>query len=242
MIRTVIVDDEAYIRDELKYFLHQIENIEIAGETGDGDEVMEIIEREKPDLVFLDIELGHANGLTLARKIMQMWEPPSIILSTAYDKYAVMGFELSVSDYILKPFSLERIRSAVEKAMGVSKKENARKKDDNSHMEKIAASRNDRIYLVDTGSIVHVKANGNGALLVTLEGAYEISSTLKEIEELFHSGKFIRIHKSSIVNVDFIEEIIPWFNYTCKLKLKGLSEELTVSRNYFKSFKENFKI
>jgi len=242
MIRTVIVDDEAYIRDELKYFLDQLEDVEIVGETGDGDEVLEIIEREKPDLVFLDIELGHANGLTIARRIMQMWEPPKIILSTAYDKYAVMGFELSVSDYILKPFSLERIRNAVSKAMGSIKNESVRKADENSRMDKIAASRNGRIYLVDTSDIIHIQAKGNGAAIVTREGTYEISSNLKEIEESFHGGKFIRIHKSSIVNVDFVEEIIPWFNYTCKLRLRGLDEELTVSRNYFKSFKENFKI
>src|SRR6056297_180439 len=236
MIRTVIVDDEIYIRGELRYFLDQIDNVEIVGETGDGDEVLAIIEREKPDLLFLDIELGHANGLTLARRIMQMWEPPKIILSTAYDKYAVMGFELSVSDYILKPFSLERIRSAVNKAMGCIKNDSLRKAYDNSGMDKIAASKNGRIYLVDTSDIIHFQAKGNGAALVAKDGTYEISSTLKEIEESFQSGKFIRIHKSNIVNVDFIEEIIPWFNYTCKLRLRGSDDELTVSRNYFKSF------
>lgn len=241
MLKALLVDDEKYIRDELKYFLDRIEEVAVVAETGDGDEVMDLVREHKPDIIFLDIELRHTNGLTLARRLMELEDPPQIILSTAYDKYAVMGFELSVSDYILKPFSLERLRSAVKKAAadrGLKRLSDGK----GEKRSKIAVSKADRLFLIDVGDIRYFQADGNSAVLDTTEGVFTLSVSLKDLEEALPEDRFLRIHKSNIVNVDYIEEIVPWFNYTCKLKIKGTKEELTVSRNYYKSFKDRFVI
>ena len=242
MLKALLVDDEKYIRDELKYFLDRIEEVEVVAETGDGDEVLDLVREHRPDILFLDIELRHTNGLTLARRLMEMEDPPQIILSTAYDKYAVMGFELSVSDYILKPFSLERLRSAVKKAAADRGLKRLSGNGKGEKRSKIAVSKADRLFLIDVGDIRYFQADGNTAVLDTTEGVFTLSVSLKDLEEALPGDRFLRIHKSNIVNVDYIEEIVPWFNYTCKLKLKGTEEELTVSRNYYKAFKDRFVI
>lgn len=250
MYKLLIVDDEAYIRDELKYFLGRIENVEILGETGNGEEVMALVETLKPDIIFLDIELRGMNGLTLARQINALERPPHIIVSTAYDKYAVMGFELDVVDYLLKPFSEERIRKAVSKVEALKEmnvETELEKSDDlieskDRIQEKIAVYEGEKLLLIHLNEIVYFQSFGNGITLVTQDHKYTSNLSLKELEQIVDPRTFYRIHKSFMVNVDCIQEIIPWFNYTCKLKLLGVEEELHVSRSYYKEFKERFFI
>lgn len=243
MYKLMIVDDEAYIRDELKFFLGRVEEVEICAETGNGEEVLSLIESTTPDIVFLDIELRGMNGLTLARQINTLDQPPHIIISTAYDKYAVMGFELEVVDYLLKPFSEERIRKAIsrvkllkpsEKEMPITPIEQIQ--------EKIAVYEDGKLFLIHLNDIIYFQSDGNGITLVTKDHMYKCNVSLKELEKIVDRRKFQRIHKSFMVNVDCIEEIIPWFNYTCKLKLIGIEEELNVSRSYYREFKERFFI
>lgn len=259
MIRVIIVDDEKYIREELRYFLGKIENIEVVAETGEGDEVLKLIEETKPDIVFLDIELKYANGMTIARQIKDMENHPQIIISTAYDKYAIMGFEIAVSDYILKPFSLERIKSAINKASAEAmvykqslenyqsdksdETEDLKMQNQNQNKEikKIAVNKDDRMFLIDTSDAVYFESRGSEVDIVTLEQKYKVSLTLKELEASLDMDKFFRIHRSFIVNMDYVIEIIPWFNYTCKLVLQGDKGELIVSRSNFKEFKEKFR-
>jgi len=243
MIRTIIVDDEKFIRDELKYFLSKIEDVEIVGETGDGDQVISLIKKENPDIIFLDIELRYANGMTIARNIMDMDDPPQIIISTAYDKYAVMGFEISVADYILKPFSLDRIERAIKKAVGnIDEKINSGKNSDDEILGKIAVCRENRMFLIDISDVYYFESKGNDVEIVTRSYVYKAAMTLKSLENSLDGNKFIRIHKSFIVNADYINEIIPWFNYTCKILLKDNMGELMVSRSNYKGFKEKFRM
>lgn len=250
MYKLLIVDDEAYIRDELKFFLNAIENVEILGETGNGEEVMTLIDTLQPDIIFLDIELRGMNGLTLARQINALQTPPHIIISTAYDKYAVMGFELEVVDYLLKPFSEERIRKAISKVEALKEiqvESEIEKNDDlieskDRIQEKIAVYEGEKLLLIHLDEIVYFQSFGNGITLVTKDHKYSSNLSLKELEQIVDRRKFHRIHKSFMVNVDCIQEIIPWFNYTCKLKLRGIEEELHVSRSYYKEFKERFFI
>lgn len=243
MIRTIIVDDEKFIRDELKYFLSKIEDVEIVGETGEGDQVMSLIKEKNPDIIFLDIELRYANGMTIARNIMDMENPPQIIISTAYDKYAVMGFEISVADYILKPFSLDRIKRAIKKAVGnIDDKTISGKNNDDEILRKIAVCRENRMFLIDISDVYYFESKGNDVEIVTLSYVYKAAMTLKSLENSLDENKFIRIHKSFIVNADYIDEIIPWFNYTCKILLKDSMGELMVSRSNYKDFKEKFRI
>lgn len=240
MYNVLIVDDEKYIRDELMYILEKFPEVIVKADTGKADDVIEIIERENIDLVFLDIELRHENGLNVARRINDMNNPPGIILSTAYDKYAIVGYELDVIDYILKPFSDNRVKRAIDKATTFLG--GANQKAQMSMKNKIAVSNGDKLYLMPLEDAIYFEADGNNAIVYTSEKKYTLSSSLKKIEETLAGQNFKRVSKSHIVNVDKINEIIPWFNYKCKLKLEGTEEEIFVTRNYYKDFKDNILI
>lgn len=235
MINILIVDDENYIRDELKYIIGKFEGYHIQADTGDADEVIDLIETHDIQVVFLDIELRHGNGISVARKINDLEHAPYIIFSTAYDKYAISGYELNVVDYILKPFSESRVLRALEKTKGLLNKKTSA--DLPATANKIAVVNQGRQYLMPVEEAIYFESLGNNAIVKTKETSYTLTSSLKKIEERLVGHNFKRISKSHIVNVDQVVEIIPWFNYKCKLRLKDVSEELVVTRNYYKEFK-----
>ena len=241
MLKILIVDDEKYIRDELKYFLGKIHDIKVVGETGDGDEVIELVDKLQPDLVFMDIQLQDINGMILSRKILERSNPPYIILATSYDKYAIQGFEINVEDYILKPFSEDRLRVAIErvrKQMKLNTKESSVSLKEDIQFNKLCVMKNSKLLLINLEEIQYIESENNEIIIYTRTGLYSSSYSLKELEEKFHDSKLIRTHKSYIVNIDYIDEIIPWFNYTYKVKLKGKEDvEIPISRNYLKRFK-----
>lgn len=241
MLKVLIVDDEKYIRDELRYFLEKYEDIEIVGETGEGEEVIYLVDSCHPDIVFLDIQLGKMNGLLLARKILDKENPPFVVLATAYNEYAIQGFEINVADYILKPFSEERLKVAIDRIRKQNDKYGAKEPENHKeeiNLNKLCVFQNNRLVLMDIEDIQYVEAENKEVAVYAGDKVYYCNYSLKELEEKFKNNKFIRTHKSYIVNIDFIEEIIPWFNYTYKITMKGNQDiEIPVSRNYLKKFK-----
>ncbi len=245
--KVLIVDDEKYIRDELRYFLDKFQDIEVCGECDEGTKAIEMVKELKPHMVFLDIQLGDLNGLIVARKILDIDKFIYIVFVTAYDKYAIQGFEINAVDYILKPFTEERIIMTIERIRryrGLDKEETSPKDGKkNLDLNKLCVLKDNRLILIDTKKIVFIKSTNGIVKVHTVDNVYDCNNKLKEIEERFADLKFIRTHKSFVVNIDYIEEIIPWFNYTYKIHLKGVNnEEIPVSRNYMKNFKETLKI
>ncbi|ADO84470.1 LytR/AlgR family response regulator transcription factor [Ilyobacter polytropus] len=251
MIRIFIVDDEKYIRNEIRYFLEKYNDVEICGESGDGDEALEKIEELKPDCVFMDINLQNNSGMLIARKISENKNHPLIVFATAYDHYAVQGFEVNAADYILKPFSEDRIKLTIDrvrdkiinKNLNNGEKDKNTESESNTSLEKLCIQKNNKLVLIDVNKIIFIKSEKNVILVHTLNSAYECSHSLKELETRLREDKFMRIHKSTIINIDYIDEIIPWFNYTYKIEVKGLKDcDIQVSRNYLKKFKNFFGI
>lgn len=245
-MRVLLVDDEKYIRDEFKYFMDKFQGIEVCGETGDPEEVLLLVKDLEPDLVFLDINLQTQSGLVIAREILDLENPPQIVLATAFDQYAVKGFDIGVVDYIVKPIMEERLKKCIERArqnMG-RKVEDAKesKPAATKKMTSLAVAKNDKLFLLKLKEIVYLEYLGGKIRVFTEKDEYSLNQTMKAfIEE--NGDRFIRTHKSFIVNIDYIKEIIPWFNYTLKLKIKGFNDlEIPVSRNYMKDFKEKLKI
>ncbi|WZL73771.1 LytTR family DNA-binding domain-containing protein [Clostridiaceae bacterium 35-E11] len=241
VLKVLIVDDEKYIRDELKYFLGKYEDIEIVGETGEGEEVINLVDTCNPDIVFLDIQLGKMNGLLLARKILDKENPPYVVLATAYNEYAIQGFEINVVDYMLKPFSEERLKVAIDRIRKQNDKYGGKELEDQEeeiNLNKLCVFHNNRLVLMDIEDIQYIESENKEVAVYAGDKVYHCNYSLKELETKFKNKKFIRTHKSYIVNIDFIEEIIPWFNYTYKITMKGNAEiEIPVSRNYLKKFK-----
>lgn len=250
MIRLFIVDDEKYIRNELRYLLEKHEGIEVCGESGDADEALEMIEEAKPDCIFMDINLHDNNGMLLARKISEKPNHPFIVFATACDNYAVQGFELDAVDYILKPFSEERIKLTIGRIREKFEDKNRNLEADqnvvdegNTSPGKLCIQKNNKMILLDTSEIMFIKSEKNVVTVQTSDFLYECGYSLKDLEERLRGDKFMRIHKSTIINLDCIEEIIPWFNYTYKIIVKGQKDyDIQVSRNYLKKFKKYFGI
>ena len=237
MLKILIVDDEPFIRDELRYFLEKISEVEIVGETGYGDEVLSLVHAEQPDAIFLDIELQYMNGITIARQLGELENPPAIVLATAYDKYAVLGFEMDVIDYILKPFSAERIEKSIDKIRNRNKTSTRSESPSVSKLGKLCVTKKDKLYLKDLSEIVFFESQNKTVRVVCQEEEYTCQYTLKDLEMLLEGDAFARVHKSFIVNLNQIEEMIPWFNYTIKLKMNGREDEVLVNRTYMKTFK-----
>ncbi len=247
MHKVLIVDDEKYIRDELKYFLDKFDEITVCGECDEGAKAIEMVKKLKPHVVFLDIHLGDLNGLIVARKILDINKNIYIVLATAYDKYAIQGFEINAVDYILKPFTEERIKMTIGRIIKSRKnfeKEISLEKSKRSiDLKKLCVTKNNRLILIDVNRIEFIKSKKGIVKVYTIDGVFNCNNKLKEIEERFMESKFIRTHKSYIVNIDYISEIIPWFNYTYKIRLKNIAyEEIPVSRSYMKNFKKLLKI
>lgn len=240
MYNILIVDDEKYIRDELAYIIEKFDHVKVLWQTGDPDEVLEKIEKLSIDIIFLDIKLRYENGLNLARKINDLSKKPAIILSTAYDQYAISGFELSVSDYILKPFSENRVGRAIEKAIGHLN--NKQQPNTLGLKNKIAVHDGDKIILLSLHEAIYFQSDGNHSQVYTKNAVYSLTASLKKLEQQLSGQSFKRISKTHIVNIEKITEIIPWFNYKCLLKLEGTQEEIFISRNYYKNFKDEIMI
>jgi DNA-binding LytR/AlgR family response regulator len=249
VLNVLIVDDEKYIRNEIRYFLEKHEDVNICGECGEGEEAISLVQKLNPDIIFLDIELQDMSGLLVARKLLDKENPPYIVFATAYDDYALQGFEMDAVDYIVKPFLEDRIKKTLDRLrkrikLKVHDEEKVQTNDkDQIKLDKLCVVKNSKLLLIDVREIKYIQSQKNEIIVHTKSGKYRCNNTLKELEDRFKEDKLIRTHKSFIVNIDFINEIIPWFNYTYKVKLKGEEEtEIPVSRNYLKKFKSILNI
>jgi two-component system response regulator LytT len=234
------VDDEPLARDELKYLLARSKQVIALGESDSVEEAIADIIELKPDLVFLDIELDEDSGLDLAKKLEKLKPAPAIVFATAYDEFALKAFELNAVDYILKPFDEERIGKTLEKIKRMQKMGDedfpiaSMKSSPNG---KIAVLVDERIILLTIDDIVYLESSEGKCTIETVDQKYKVSETLVVLEKKLTNTKFLRVHRSFIVNIDFIVEIEPWFNSTYNLLMKNGSK-VPVSRTYVKGLRQ----
>jgi two-component system LytT family response regulator len=233
-MRTLIVDDEAPARDRLKRLLADIEGVELIGEAESGVQAVEMIEEQKPDLVLLDIQMPGLDGFGV---IEALEEPPPIIFVTAYDEYAIRAFEVNVLDYLLKPFSRERLEQAIcraqealaeERDLGVSAAERfaARLSPlleslaiQGQYLTRLAVRERDRIRVLDVDEVDWIGVEGEQVLVHLGDRAYPIRRTLTELEAWLDPTTFFRAHRAAIVNLSRVKEVIPWFKGSHRLRL-----------------------
>ncbi|MGV8146968.1 MAG: LytR/AlgR family response regulator transcription factor [Alkaliphilus sp.] len=248
MINVLIVDDEKYIREELTYLLGKFDDVNVCAEAETGKVALEIVEKTNVDAVFLDIQLRSTKGMLIAKKIIDISDEILIVMATAHQEYAIQSYDLEIFDYLLKPFSEERIRKTIERIRRQMKdKTNDRKKTEEFKIikekhGKLCVLDNDKIKVVDISDLSVLEYKNNQTMVHTSKGVYHTNATLKDLELQLPDKNFIRTHRAFIVNIDYIDEITPWFNYTYKLRIRCLDEEIPVSRNYMKSFKERVNL
>lgn len=249
-IRVCIIDDEAPARRELKFLLGQIEDVEISCEAASGTAGLKKIRELAPDVVFLDITMPGLSGLELSQILADLPNQPLIVFATAYEQYALQAFDVSAFDYILKPFELERLQKTfakIRRTLGQSalrsQAEVQSALPESCRVLKIPAYKNDRIIPLSPEKILCARAAEGDVLIQTFDGQYLTKSTLNDLEQKLAPCGFIRTHRSSLVNLQHIAEIIPWFNGSYKLILGDRQKtEILVSRYNAKDLKKHFDI
>jgi DNA-binding LytR/AlgR family response regulator len=225
-MRTLIVDDEIPARQRLKRLLDDVQDIELVGEAENGIQAVEMIETLSPDLVLLDIQMPGLDGFGVIEALV---DPPPIIFVTAYDEYAIRAFEVSALDYLLKPFSRARLEQAIHRARATIAEEKAfaaRLRPllesltfQERYLTRLAVRDRDRIRVLDTNEVDWIGLEDEQVVVYTEDGVYPIRRTLTDLASRLDPATFFRAHRSVIVNLDRVQEIIPWFKGSHKLRL-----------------------
>ncbi len=226
----VVVDDEAPSREELKYFINSFSNIKVMDEFDDSIKALEYIEQNKPDIIFLDISMPKLDGIALGKIISHFSKKPLIIFITAHKDYAVEAFEIHAYDYILKPYSEERIVSTLKKIEKHSDKKNV--------SSKITLWKDNKMMVRSIMDISYCEAKERETLVYIKGVQYNVNSSISDFYKKLPKEFFFRSHRSYVINTDKITEIIPWFNNTFMLKLQGEEVDIPVSRNNITEFKQ----
>jgi two-component system, LytTR family, response regulator len=235
VFNVLVIDDERLARKDLISLLGAHENIRVIGQADDAPSAVRAIERLNPDVIFLDIQMPGDSGFDLLEKTDVEAE---IIFVTAYDEFAIRAFEVNALDYLLKPVNPERLAKALEKLELQKQETPARirrlKYDDRLFL---MLGRHFRFLKVDT--ILTVTAAGDYSEVLTTGGNKGLTlKSMKEWEIRLPPQHFVRIHRSSIINMEFIDRVEEWFNYSFRVYLKGVEEPCVISRRYATKLKD----
>jgi two-component system response regulator LytT len=255
MLNAIIVDDEKPARDELLFLLKSFPDVSVVGQGKNGIEAVALIKERNPDMVFLDVQMPGLDGFGVIQKLMdRKVKLPHIVFATAYDHYAVQAFEVNAVDYVLKPFDKQRLSRAIERAKrmhGADSSPSERLEMLVSQMGarpssvvKLLIKAQGRLILVDAAEMVCASIADGIITLATRE--FEGTSNYRTIEELSESldpELFWRPHRSHLVNINHIKEILPWFKSSYMLKMADKRQsEIPVSRAQTKRLRELLKM
>ncbi|QEM67053.1 response regulator transcription factor [Geobacter sp. FeAm09] len=245
-ITVFIIDDEAPARRELRYLLGQVGDVTVLGEASSPSQGLQGIRETRPQLVFLDIQLPGLSGIELAQVIRELPDKPLVVFATAFEQFAVQAFNVDAFDYILKPFTLERVAKSIHKAgRALDTQVQAHKPlqelhgPDKPDIKRILVHKGGKMIPVPPESIVFIRATEGEAQVHTADGVFTSKSTLNTLESVLEPYSFVRVHRNSLVNLNCIIEIIPWFNGSCKLVMNDNGgSEVLVSRYNAKDLKQ----
>jgi len=242
IIKAVIVDDVDSMRIVLKKLLGTFDKIQIVGEAADFEEARNIISEERPDLLFLDVDL---NGLISLDLLNTIGYQPMVIFITSHTDFAIKAFELNAVDYLLKPISIERLTKAIEKVS--NKWEDTSFVDDYNtkfsadHI--ILLSFDNKMSFVRIKDINYIEAYGNYTKVNLVDGKLSVTyNSIKNWDTKLPEDLFIQVHRSTIVNLNNVTKIEKWANDTGRLYLKGIDKPFEISRNFFFQIKKKYKM
>jgi two-component system, LytTR family, response regulator LytT len=261
-LRAVVVDDEQLARDELGYLLGRLGGVEIIGQAGNGVEALGTIARLQPDVVFLDVQMPGLTGFEVARRLLETRASSEIIFVTAYDQHAIEAFEVNAVDYLLKPVEQARLEVAVDRARRRVAVEHAFDRnaasvntaqlekivelvaERQSRKERLAIRVGERFMLVQSEDVIYASLRDDGIAVVTDHHAGTSNyRTLDELQDRLDAKVFWRVHRSHLVNINKIKEIVPWFSRNYILRMKDAkTTEIPVSRTQTKRLREYLKL
>jgi two-component system response regulator LytT len=258
-LRVLVVDDEELARDELCYQLEQLEDIDIVGQAANGVEALAVLDRSTPDLVFLDVQMPGLGGFEVARRLLEQPAAPLIVFVTAFDQHAIEAFEVSAVDYLLKPVESARLDQALQRVRKrLTGNRPATAEPVNDQLEKIvkmmaerqirreqvAIRVGERLMLVQAEEIIYASLADESINIVTGQVAGTSNyRTLDDLHARLDPEVFWRVHRSHLVNINKIKEIVPWFSRNYILRMKdGKGTEIPVSRSQTKRLREYLKL
>lgn len=243
-IRALIIDDEELARALIRNYLKDLPEIQIIGECENGFDGIRSITEQKPDLIFLDIQMPKLNGFEMLELID---DPPEIIFITAHNEFAIRAFEMNAVDYLMKPYSQERLVAAVGKAKEKILAGNRKDKKIGQlvqqplaeKLERIVVKTGTKIRVIPVDKIIYLEAQDDYIMVYTDEGKHLKQGTMKYYEDHLDESKFIRVHRSYIVRIDQVVQLEPYAKDTYILKLRN-GTSLKVSRNGMRNLKDKF--
>ncbi len=241
-LKVLIVDDEPLARDTLRLLLEGHGDVEILGECGDGLEAVDTIRSVGPDVVFLDVQMPGCNGFEVVERVGPK-NMPITVFATAYDSYALKAFDASALDYLLKPFDDDRFERALQRAReAVEQREDDDLRDrletlisrdrDTTYLSRIMVKSRDSVNFVNVDDIRWIESAGDYVTLKTHDKSHLIRETMTGLEGKMDPSRFVRIHRSTIVNLDYVKELKPYFHGDYIVYMKS-GEELKLSRRYW---------
>ncbi len=256
-LRTVVVDDEQLAREELCFLLGQIPGIEIVAQAGDGPAALSVIAEHSPDLVMLDVQMPGLTGFEVARRLLRQDVDSHLVFVTAYDRHAIEAFDVNAVDYLLKPVEADRLATAVERVRKRVQSDRAGAPNDSNldrvlqllgerqnRREQLAVKVGDRFLLLQADDVVHASVEDDVITVVTnsLSGTSNYR-TLDELQARLDPEVFWRVHRSHLVNINKVREIVPWFSRNYILKMKDAKgSEIPVSRAQTRRLREYLKL
>ncbi len=254
-LSAIIVDDEQLARDELAFLLQATGDVEVLAQGKNGIEAVNLVKEHSPDLLFLDVQMPGLDGFGVIKKLIdKKMHMPQVVFATAYDQYAVKAFEVNAIDYLLKPFEKSRVEQSVRKAkekVGATGAPNERLEtlvrsalSPKPQASKVLIKSAGRLFLVDQKDICYASIEDGVITLVTphMEGQSNCR-TLEELLESLEPNLFWRAHRSYLVNINRIREVVPWFKSSYQLRMDDKKQsEIPVSRAQTKRLRELFHL
>jgi two-component system, LytTR family, response regulator LytT len=259
-MNTVIVDDERPARDELAFLLKGLPEINVIAQGKNGLEAVALIKEHNPDLVFLDVQMPGLDGFGVIQKLVERKVPvPQIVFATAYDHYAVQAFEVNAVDYVLKPFDKTRIAQAVQRAKKMVEANTSPVQRLETLVDQIGAGEikrrstapvkllvksQERMILIDADDMIYASIQ-DGTITIYSREIEGVSNyrTVEELMEALDGDIFWRPHRSYLVNIKHIKEVVPWFKSSFMLKMNDKrASEIPVSRTQTKRLRELLKL
>ena len=259
ILRAVVVDDEQPAREEVCFLLGELDGVEIVGQASDGPEAIQVIHAAAPDLVMLDVQMPGLTGFQVARRLYDAGIRSQLVFVTAYDRHAIEAFDVNAVDYLLKPVeagrlatAVERVRRRVESERELAARPSTADLDRllqllaqrHEHREQLALRVAERFLLIQADEVVHASVENDVITVVTnsLSGTSNYR-TLDELQARLDPAVFWRVHRSHLVNINKIKEIVPWFSRNYILKMRDArGSEIPVSRSQTKRLREYLKL
>ena len=247
----LVVDDEAPARRKILRLLRQEPDVRVVGEAGGAESAIAAIEKQRPDLVFLDVQMPGMDGFGVVQSI-PVKEMPRVVFVTAHDQYALRAFEVHAFDYLLKPFGEERFRTVLQRARELNAQSNDgfatriqellnQLQRERSFPDRLLVHENERAHFVPVREISWIEADRNYLILHCGVKTHTLRGTLESIASSLDPKIFVRINRGSLVRLDAVRELVPWFHGEYNVILKDATE-LRWSRRYVKQRPELLKL